>query len=177
MAVRQSFQNEKPKERINITLDVPTGDGVQTIELPFRMLVLGDFLGREQDEDVADREVISINKDNFSDVLRSSKLNLDLVVEDKLSDEPGNDLAVHLDIGSMSSFEPDEIVKQIPELSRLMAARNLLQDLRNRIISVKDFRKQLETVVRDDTLRAKLLSELQNVVASEEKSSDSDEQS
>ena len=67
MGARDSFQNEKPKERINITLDVPTGDGVQSIELPLRMLVMGDFLGREQDEDVADREVISVNKDNFSD--------------------------------------------------------------------------------------------------------------
>ncbi len=177
MGGRTSFQNEKPKERINITLDVPTGDGVQTIELPLRMLVMGDFLGREQDEDVADREVISINKDNFADVMRSSNLGVDLVVEDKLSEEPGNDLAVHLDLEGMSSFEPDQIVSQIPELSRLMAARNLLHDLRNRIISVKDFRKQLEAVIKDDELRAKLLSELGNVVASDESGAASGDES
>lgn len=176
MAGRPSFQNEKPKERINITLDVPTGDGVQSIELPFRMLVLGDFLGREDDSEVADREVISINKDNFADVMRSSNLNLDLVVEDKLSEE-GGDLSVHLDIEGMSSFEPDEIVKQIPELSRLMAARNLLHDLRNRLITVKDFRKQLESVIKDDELRAKLLTELQDVVSSDESDAGSDDES
>jgi type VI secretion system protein ImpB len=109
--------------------------------------------------------------------MKSSNLGIDLVVEDKLSGEPGNDLAVHLDLEGMSSFEPDEIVKQIPELSRLMAARNLLHDLRNRLVSVKDFRKQLETVIKDDELRAKLLSELDNVVASDESGAASDDES
>ena len=75
---------------------------------------------------------------------------------------------VNLNFDSMKAFNPDQVARQIPELSKLLAARNLLQDLRNRLISMGDFRRQLETVVKDEALREKLLSELDQVVSSEE---------
>ncbi len=49
----------------------------------------------------------------------------------------------------MKSFNPEAVAKQVPELARLLATRNLLQDLRNRFISAADFRKQIESVVND----------------------------
>jgi type VI secretion system protein ImpB len=160
----KSFQHEKPPARVNLFLEVGTGGAKKKVELPLRMLVLGDMLGREVDEDVADREVININKDNFEDVLRSSDLNLEYTVADKLRGGD-NEMKVNLKIDSMKSFSPDNIARQIPELDKLLATRNLLQDLRNRLISVGDFRKQLEAVVKDKALRAKLLGELDKVIA------------
>ena len=64
----------------------------------------------------------------------------------------------------MKAFSPDEVARQIPELDKLLAARNLLQDLRNRVISMGDFRRELEKVVKDEALRGRLLSELDQVV-------------
>ena len=123
-----------------------------------------DFTGKETGEEVADREIVNINKDNFEDVLRSSDLNTEYTVADKLRGGD-NELKVNLKFDSMKSFNPDQVARQIPELSRLLAARNLLQDLRNRIISMGDFRKQLEAVIKDPALREKLLSELDKVVS------------
>ncbi len=40
-----SFQNEIPKARVNITLDVETGGARKKLELPLKMLALGDFSG------------------------------------------------------------------------------------------------------------------------------------
>ncbi len=163
----QSFQHEKPPARINLFLEVLTDGAKKKMELPLRLLVMGDFLGRETGEDVADREITNINKDNFQDVLRSSELNAEYTVADKLRGGD-NEMKVNLNFDSMKAFNPDQVARQIPELSKLLAARNLLQDLRNRLISMGDFRRQLETIVKDEALREKLLSELDQVVSSEE---------
>ncbi|XOQ19787.1 MAG: hypothetical protein ACFWTR_03580 [Pseudomonas shahriarae] len=37
-----SFQNEVPKTRINITLDLHTGSAQKKVELPLKLMVMGD---------------------------------------------------------------------------------------------------------------------------------------
>ncbi|GAB4255138.1 MAG: type VI secretion system contractile sheath small subunit [Thermoleophilia bacterium] len=165
----KSFQHEKPPARINLFLEVETGGAKKKMELPLRLLVMGDFLGREVDEDVADREIININKENFEDVMRSSDLNLEFTVADKLRGGD-SEMKVHLRFDSMKSFSPEQVARQIPELDRLLAARNLLQDLRNRLISMGEFRRELEKVVKDEALREKLLRELGQFIVEEESS-------
>lgn len=162
----KSFQHEKPPARVNLFLEVETNGAMKKVELPLRMLVMGDFLGREVDEEVADREIVNINKDNFEDVMGSSDLSLEYTVADKLRGGD-NEMKVNLQFEDMKSFNPEQVARQIPELDKLLAARNLLQDLRNRLISVGQFRKELESVIKDDALRAKLLSELDQVVAAD----------
>ncbi len=169
----KSFQHEKPPARINLFLEVQKGDAKKKVELPLRMLVTGDFAGRESDTPVEDREIININKDNFEQVMKSHELGLEYTVENKLKGE--GDMKVELNFEGMDDFSPEAIAKQVPELSKLLAARNLLQDLRNRLISVGDFRRKLEEVISDDKARAELLAELDKVVpgASEESAEDS----
>jgi type VI secretion system protein ImpB len=158
----QSFQHEKPPARVNLFLEVAKGNAKERIELPMRLLVLGDFAGREDDTPMEDREVVNINNDNFQDVLRSHNLGLGLNVDNKLAGE--GEMKVDLKFESMKSFDPEQVARQVPELARLLATRNLLQDLRNRLISVGDFRKQIESVIKDPEAREKLLAELDQVV-------------
>ncbi len=158
----QSFQHEKPPARVNLFLEVAKGDAKERVELPMRMLVVGDFTGREDGTPLEDREVINLNKDNFGDVLRSQELSVQTSVENTLTDE--DDLAINLKFDSMASFNPEQIARQVPELSRLLATRNLLQDLRNRLISAADFRKQIESVINDPAAREQLLSELDAII-------------
>jgi type VI secretion system protein ImpB len=160
----KSFQHEKPPARINLFLEVQKGDAKKKVELPMRLLVTGDFTGKESDVPVEDREVINLNKDNFEKVMKSMDLGVDMNVENKLGGE--GEIPVNLKIENMKDFSPDEIAKQVPALSRLLAARNLLQDLRNRLISVRDFRNQLETIITDEAARNELLAELEKVVPS-----------
>jgi type VI secretion system protein ImpB len=158
----KSFQHEKPPARINLFLEVQKGDAQAKVELPMRLMVTGDFTGKESDVPVEDREIINLNKDNFEQVMKSQDLDLDYAVDNKLTGEGG--MSVKLNIEGMKDFSPEEVAKQVPELSRMLAARNLLQDLRNRLISVRDFRQQLEAVITDDAARADLLAELEKVV-------------
>ena len=170
----QSFQREKPPARINLFLEVDTGDAQEKLELPMRLLVMGDYMGREDGTALADREIINLNKDNFETVLRSMAIKLDYTVQDTLKggDE---DMKVSLNIDSMKSFSPEEVAKQVPQLNRMMAMRNLLQDLRNRIVSLPDFRKQLEKIIQDDASLKQLTAELDQFVKKEEEGNASDE--
>ena len=162
----QSFQKEKPPARINLFLDVVKGDAQKKVELPLRLLVMGDFTGKESGIALEDREKINLNKDNFEDVLRSQNVEMDLTVKDALrgGDE---DMKVNLKIESMADFHPEQVAKQIPQLEKLLATRNLLQDLRNRIISVADFRKGLEKVIKDPEALKQLNEELKQIVPGE----------
>ena len=169
----QSFQREKPPARVNLFLEVSKGDAQEKIELPMRLMVLGDYKGRPDDTPLAEREVINLNKDNFEDVLKSMDAKLEYTVPDKLK---GGDaeMKVDLDIESMKSFDPEEVAKQVPQLNRMLAMRNLLQDLRNRVVSANDFRKQLEKIVKDEAALEKLAGELDQFVQKEEKDGDAE---
>lgn len=158
----QSFQHEKPPARVNLFLEVAKGDAKEKVELPMRMLVMGDFTGRADSTPLEAREVINLNKDNFGDVMRSHELRVQAAVPNTLTGQ--DDIAVDLKFDSMKAFEPEAVARQVPEIARLLATRNLLQDLRNRIISAADFRKQIESVIKDDAAREQLLAELDKVV-------------
>ena len=163
----ESFQKEKPPARINLFLEVAKGNAKKKVELPLRLMVLGDYSQSESNVPLADREKININKDNFQQVMKSSKLNIDMVVPDKLK---GGDaeMKVNVKFNDLSSFHPEEVAKQVPQLGKLLATRNLLQDLRNRIISINDFRKELERVIKDKSALAQLSGELDKLVPASE---------
>lgn len=75
-----------PKERINIKFKPATGNAKEEVELPLKLLMVGDYTGRPDERPIEERELIEVSKDNFDDVLRNQKIALDLKVEDKLSE-------------------------------------------------------------------------------------------
>jgi len=161
-----SFQNEIPAARINLKLDVGKGDAKKKTELPLKMLVVGDFSMKNRGDRVADREKISINKNNFSQVMESLDLNLKYNVDNKLTGD--GELGVDLNIKNMDSFKPENVAKNIPELSRLLAARNLLKDLKSNLLDNRDFRRRLEEILKDPEKVKNLQEELLKIVPKEE---------
>ena len=163
----KSFQHEKPDSRVNIMLEIEGDDGKKSLELPMRLLVLGDFKAGEDETPVEDRERININKDNFGQVMGSQEINVEMVVPDRLSDEEGQEMRVGLSIDSMDALAPEAIAQQVPVLRRMVATRTLLQDLRNRLITTRDLRSRLQEVIHDDTALAELTAQLDALVKSE----------
>jgi type VI secretion system ImpB/VipA family protein len=158
----ESFQNEIPSARINMKLDVGKGSAKKKIELPLKMLVMGDFTQKKRTARVSDREKINLNKNNFEQVMKSQGLKLNYTVENKLFGR--RELKVDLDVNSMDSFHPENITKEIPELSRLLAARNLLKELKSNLLDNRAFRSRLEEIMKDPDKVTKLQKELQNIV-------------
>lgn len=159
-----SFQKEIPKARINISLDVVTGGAKKKLELPLKMLVMGDFSNGKTQGRIADRERININKNNFESVLKDMAPKAKYQVTNLLKND-GSELDVELQFDSLRSFHPEQVANQIPELHSMMAMRNLLKDLKSNLLDNAKFRKELEKIVNNQPELEGLKQELEKVIA------------
>jgi len=149
-----------PKERVNIVYRPATGDAKEEVELPLKLLVVGDFTGQPDDRMVEDRNPINIDKDNFNDVMKGQNLKLDVNVADKLSGDPDKELSLSLKFESIKDFDPENIAKNTPELNKLLELREALQALKGPMSNRPEFRKKIQEIVKDEAARDKLLKEL-----------------
>lgn len=151
-----------PKERVNIVYRPSVGDAKEEVELPLKILVLGDYTLREDDTPLEDIKPVSIDKDNFNDVLKAQNLSLTMAVPNKLSAAAGPDevMAVKMTFESLNDFSPDAIVEKVPELRQMIALREALKALKGPLGNIPDFRKQVQSLVQDDGVRARLMTEL-----------------
>lgn len=150
-----------PKERVNIRYKPATGDAREEVELPHKLLVLGDFTHRADETALGERRRVQVDKDTFNDVMRSENLTLDLKVPNKLSDDAdAGDLAVSLKVGTLKDFEPEQVAKQIPEMSKLLELRTALVSLKGPLGNLPSFRRAIERILADAELRKKLEAEI-----------------
>lgn len=148
-----------PKERVNIVYK-PATDGAEEVELPLKILAVGDYTGRPDDRQVEDRKPINIDKDNFEEVMEKHDLAVDLNVPDRLSGNEGAELSMKLQFKSMKDFSPEGVLNQVPELQKLMELRNALVALKGPLGNRPKFRRMLEGILQDQGSRSKLLEEL-----------------
>jgi len=149
-----------PKERINIKYSPSIGDSKEEVELPFKVMVMGDFTQQDDDRPVEERKPININKDNFNEVLSKQNLKIDLNISDKLSGDEDTELGVNLSFKELKDFEPERIVRQVPELNKLLELREALVALKGPLGNVPSFRKEIQSVLEDDEKKQRLMSEL-----------------
>ncbi|MEX5591852.1 type VI secretion system contractile sheath small subunit [Pseudomonas orientalis] len=150
-----------PKERINITFKPAVGGAQEEVELPLKLLALGDFSQREDPRKLEDRKPIGIDRNSFDEVLAKQALNLTLSVPNRLQEDAGvDDLAIQVRINSMKDFNPANLVEQIPQLQKLMVLREALVALKGPLGNTPSFRKAIEQALADDDSRARVLAEL-----------------
>ncbi len=149
-----------PRERVNIVYRPATGDAKEEVELPLKLLVMGDFTGSPDDRPLEKREPINIDKDNFNDVLKAQGLSLNLTVPNKLTGRPDEEMNVKLKVESIKDFGPESVVEQVPELKRLLELREALKALKGPLSNVPEFRKKVQELVKDETARKQLLKEM-----------------
>ena len=150
-----------PKERINVTFKPATGGAQEEIELPLKLLAIGDYTLRKDQRKVEERKPISIDKMTFDEVLAKQALSLTLSVPNRLQEgESNEDLAVQLHVKSMKDFNPASLVDQVPELKKLMELRDALVALKGPLGNAPAFRKAIEGVLADGESRDRVLGEL-----------------
>lgn len=150
-----------PKERVNITYKPATGDQQEEVELPLRIMMMGDYTGKPDDTPLEERKPINVDKDNFNDVMAEQKLSLEnMTVADKLSGDEGAEMAVNLKFSSLKDFTPEGVAEQVPELRQLMQLRNALTALKGPLGNIPKFRKKIQGLLGDDAARERLMAEL-----------------
>jgi type VI secretion system protein ImpB len=147
-----------PKERVNIVYK-PATDGAEEVELPLKILAMGDYTGRKDDRALEDRKPINIDKDNFNEVMEKHELGVDLNVSDKLSGSEG-ELAVSLKFKNLKDFTPEGVAQQVPELKKLLELRAALTALKGPLGNRPAFRKQMQDLLDNETSRKQLMEEL-----------------
>ncbi|MCE5995233.1 type VI secretion system contractile sheath small subunit [Pseudomonas sp. KCA11] len=154
-----SFQNEVPKARVNIKLDLHTGGAQRKVELPLKLLLMGDYSNGREQRPLSERPKININKNNFDSVLADLSPCLKLIVEDTLSGDAG-ETSVELSFQRIKDFEPEQVARQLPQLRALLAMRNLLRELKANLLDNATFRVELERILKDEALSDELREEL-----------------
>lgn len=134
------------KPRVHLTYDVEVGGAIQVKELPFVVGVLADLSGRPEEPlpKMKDRALVEIDRDNFNQVLAKIRPRLAYQVDNVLQDD-GTKMNVELRFGHMDDFEPEQVVRQVEPLRKLLEARNRLDAL----LSKMDGNDKLEELLQD----------------------------
>jgi len=149
-----------PQERVNITYKPATGNAKEEVELPLKMLFMGDYTGRSDPRPLEERKPVNIDKDNFQQVLAEHNLNLSMSVPDVLSGEKDANLNVNLKFRKLSDFGPESVAEQVPELKKLLELRTALTALKGPLGNIPTFRKKIQGLLGDAGSREKLMKEL-----------------
>ena len=163
-----SFQNEIPKARVNITLDVDTGGARKKLDLPLKLLAIGDFSGGKTKGSIAERERININKQNLDTVLKDFSPETKFSVDNTIANDE-TEIGVELKFDSYKSFSPENVARQVPELDNLLSMRNLLKDLKSNLLDNGKFRRELEKIIKNQPELEGLKAQLDKLAPAESK--------
>jgi type VI secretion system protein ImpB len=161
-SIQKKLDRVRPP-RVQIKYEVEIGDALELKELPFVVGVLGDFSGKPDEPlpPVKDRRFITIDRDNFNDVLREMKPRLAFRVDDKLTGNPDQKINVELRFTSIDDFSPERVVQQVEPLRKLAQTRHELEMLKARMDGNDKLVSLLEKVLENSELRQQLGKELQ----------------
>lgn len=152
-----------PKERVNIVYKSEVDGVEEDVELPFKVLVAGEFSTKADSSPIEQRKSINVDKNNFNDVMQAQDLHIDFSVKNRLDDKAEEDaeLSISLNFNSIKDFEPDSIAQALPELKKLLELREALKALKGPLGNVPEFRNKITQMTQDKDTKEKLLRELQ----------------
>ena len=111
----QKFIRRNRMPRVHIAYDDPY-DAQKKVEIPFVMGAMADLSGNDpgvEKEDVAEREFLEFDMDNFDERMSKIEPGLAFSVDDKISGEEGQKIAVNLRFKKMDDFNPTAIARQV----------------------------------------------------------------
>jgi type VI secretion system protein ImpB len=173
MAGKQSLQHKIDRvraPRVQITYDVEVGDSIEMKEIPFVVGVLSDLSGKPDEPlpKLKDRKFVEIDRDNFNNVLAAMKPRLAFKVDNKITNDDSK-IAVELRFKSMDDFHPEQVVKQVEPLKKLVDARQKLSELLNKLDGNDRLDELLQQVVNDTESLQKLGKQAGVAVDSDDK--------
>ena len=133
-----------PKERINIVYQPATGGKKEQVELPLKMMVLGDFSGKK-DTNLSDRSASEVSTPSVDGLMASMDVAADYSVPNTLTGK--GEIKVNLEFNSMKDLTPGAVIDQVPELKKMLGLRDALKALRAPIGNSSDFRKLIDEKV------------------------------
>ncbi len=136
----------------------------QKYELPLKFLVLGNFSGTPEKSAIAEKKKIKVTKENINYIVSTLSPNISFSIPSLLKEK--QNLAISLTLRNIKDFHPENIIKQVPELNRLIKIRKLIKNLKYEIKINEKFRAKLEEISQDKAYIKNLQLELNNIFSS-----------
>lgn len=143
----QKFIRRNRMPRVHIAYDDPY-NADKKIEIPFVMGVMADLSGNDpgvEKEEVAERQFLEFDMDNFDERMSKIEPGLAFSVDNKIGGE-GEKLSVNLRFKKMDDFNPTAIARQVEPVAKLLEAREALANLTRYMdgkVAAEDKLKQL----------------------------------
>ncbi|MGD1924310.1 MAG: type VI secretion system contractile sheath small subunit [Paracoccaceae bacterium] len=153
----QKFIRRNRMPRVHIAYDDPY-DAQKKIEIPFVMGAMADLSGNDpgvEKDDVAEREFLEFDMDNFDERMSKIEPGLAFSVDNKLG-EGGDKLAVNLRFKKMDDFNPTAIARQVEPVAKLLEAREALANLTRYMDGKVDAEDKLKQLLNDPELMSAL---------------------
>lgn len=168
----QKFLGRNRKPRVHITYDVETYGARKSVELPFVMGVISDLSGKSEVEkkDLKDRDFTDFDIDNFDKRMAAIAPRASFLVDNEIEGE--GKVGIDLTFKKMEDFEPGKIAESVPELAKLLEARQQLNDLLILMDGKQDATELLEKVMKDNNL----LEALSKAKAEQDKAADASDE-
>lgn len=155
----QKFIARNRAPRVQIEYDVELYGAEKKVQLPFVMGVLSDLSGKPTEPlpPVADRSFVSIDVDNFDQVMKSMKPRVAFSVPNMLTEQGGN-LAVDLTFEKMDDFSPGSVARSVDGLKELLEARQQLANLLTYMDGKTGAGNLISQVIKDEALLKSLVA-------------------
>jgi type VI secretion system protein ImpB len=156
--------DEIPKSRITLTYKTEVQGEPAVVDLPFRLLVLGDFSGgtsKDRQIDLEGRDLRSLDGRNTNQLMKDMRISIDVVVPNKISPDEES-LRVQLKLDSMNSFLPQEVAKQVPQIRSLLLLKKLLEEVQSNVANKKEFSQLLSKLFSSEEMLAKAREKLKD---------------
>ncbi|CAN5680675.1 type VI secretion system contractile sheath small subunit [soil metagenome] len=129
MSSSQKFIGRDRAPRVQIEYDVELYGVQKKVQIPFVMGVMSDLAGTPVDPaaPLAERKFLDVDADNFDARMKAMKPRVAFMVPNALTGE-GN-MSVDITFESMDDFSPAAIARKVDSLSKLLDAREQLQNL------------------------------------------------
>ncbi|MDM4472341.1 type VI secretion system contractile sheath small subunit, partial [Klebsiella michiganensis] len=85
-----------------------TGGAQKKVELPLKLLTIGDFSNGKEDRPLSERAKINVNKNNFNSVLSEFSPEISLTVQNTLAGDSAEE-NIQLRFADMKDFEPEQV--------------------------------------------------------------------
>ena len=160
-----AITDEIPKSRLTLTYRTTVHGEPEDVQLPFRLLVMGDLSGGtsvDRKVDLDQRNLRSLDGKNLDHVMRDMNISVKVNVPNKIDPDRQQDISAELPITSMKSFTPAAIAENVPKIKALIVLKKLLLEVQANLDNRKEFRRLIRALAQDKDAVTKLMAELKD---------------
>jgi type VI secretion system protein ImpB len=159
-----AISDEIPKSRLTLTYRTTVRGEPEEVQLPFRLVVMGDLSGgssRDRKVDLDARALRRLDGKNLDAVIEDMKMSVEVTVPNRIDPEKSESLKAKIPISSMRSFSPAEIANHVPKIKSLLVLRKLLMEVQANLDNRKEFRRLMRLLAADKSAVDAIVKELQ----------------